>query len=92
MIRPCEYSICQILRTRSTPTHMNCHVLCECYAMFCLYSGEIRSNAPINGLPQDGRGGGGAQPTGNLTFSVFKCQFPHPWVSILSQIPISGAN
>ena len=27
--------------------------------MFCLYSGEIRSNAPINGLPQDGRGGGG---------------------------------
>ena len=35
MIRPCEYSICQILRTRSTPTHMNCHVLCECYAMFC---------------------------------------------------------
>ena len=37
--------------------------------------------APINGLPQDGEGGGGwagGQPTGNLTFSGFKCQFPHP--------------
>ena len=32
------------------------------------------------------------QPTGNLTFPVFKCQFPHPWVFILSQIPIPGAN
>ena len=57
--------------------------------MFCLYSGDIWSNALINGLPQEG---GGGQPTGNLTFSVFKGQFPHPWVSILSQIPISGAN
>ena len=44
----------------------------------------------INGLPQNG--GGWGEPTGNLTFSVFKCQFPHPWVSILSQIPIPGAN
>ena len=34
-----------------------------------------------------GRGGGG-QPLGNLTLSVFTCQFPHPCVSILSQIPI----
>ena len=37
-------------------------------------------------------GGGGGQPTGNLPFPVFKCQFPRPWVSILSQIPIPGAN
>ena len=45
-----------------------------------------KSNAPINGLPQDGGGGeGGGQPTG-------KCHFPHPWVSTLSQIPIPGVN
>ena len=28
--------------------------------------------------PRMGMGEGGGQPTGNLTFSVFKCQFPHP--------------
>jgi len=49
--------------------------------------------APINCLPQDGDGGRGiGKPTGNLTCSVFKCQFPHPWVSILRQIHIPGAN
>ena len=42
--------------------------------------------------PRMGMGEGGGQPTGNLTFSVFKCQFPHPWVSILGQIHIPGAN
>ena len=25
-------------------------------------------------------------------FQVFKCQCPHTWVSIMSQIPIPGAN
>ena len=50
----------------------------------------VHNYAPLS---QDGGGWGwGVQPTGNLTFSVFKCQFPHPWVSILSQIPIPGAN
>ena len=44
-------------------------------------------NTPVNGLRQDG---GARQPTGNLTFQVFKCQFPHPWVSIVSQIPTPG--
>ena len=29
------------------------------------------------------RMGVAGQPTGHLTFSVSKCQFPHPWVSIL---------
>ena len=38
-----------------------------------------------------GGGGGLGQPTGNLPFSVFKCQFPLPWVSILGQIHIPGA-
>ena len=43
--------------------------------------------------PRMGVGGGGnGQPTGNLTCSVFKCQFPHPWVSILRQTHIPGAN
>ena len=33
--------------------------------------------------PRIGGGAEGLQPTGNLTFSVFKCQFPHPWDSTL---------
>ena len=43
--------------------------------------------APINGLPQEW---GVGQPRGNLTFSGFKYQFPHPWVSIVSQIHPPG--
>ena len=71
MIRLCEYGICQILRTRSTPTHMNCNVLCECYAMFCLYSGDIWSNASINGGKWGG-GGEGRAPHGK--FDIFSFQ------------------
>ena len=46
--------------------------------------------AGINGLPQDG-GEGGATHEKLDNFQVFQYQFPHPWVSILSQIPIPGA-
>ena len=35
-------------------------------------------------------GGGGGQPTGNLTFSGFQCRFSYRWVSIVSQIPTPG--
>ena len=37
--------------------------------------------APINGLPQDGEGGGDGlvgNPREIWHFQVFKCQFPHP--------------
>ena len=43
--------------------------------------------APINGLPQDGVRG---NPREIWHFQVFKCQFPRPWVSIVSQIPTPG--
>ena len=52
------------------------------------------SNAPINGLHQDGGAGAGSWATqGEIWhFQVFKCQFPHPWVSIIhvSQITTPG--
>ena len=35
----------------------------------------LMSNAPINGLPQDG---GAGQPTGNLTFSGFQMSISPP--------------
>ena len=38
------------------------------------------------------RMGGGGNPPEIWHFQVFKCQFPYPWVSILSQIPTPGAN
>ena len=47
--------------------------------------------APINGLPLDG-GGGGSNRLENCLFQVFKCQFPHPWIPIMSQIPTAGVN
>ena len=50
--------------------------------------------ATINGLPQDEEGGGGGggavNPREIWHFQGFKCQFPHPWVSIMSQIPTPG--
>ena len=45
------------------------------------------SNAPINGLPQDG---GPGNPREIWHFQVFKCQFPHPLVSIVSHISTPG--
>lgn len=45
--------------------------------------------APINGLPQDGRGG---NPQEIWHFQDLKCQFSHPWVPVMSQIPTHGAN
>ena len=88
MIRLCEYSICQILRTRSTPTHMNCHVLCECYSVFCLYSGDIWCNAPINGLPQDGKVGGNPREIWHFQFS--KVNFPTPGSPFWVKFPSLG--
>ena len=45
-----------------------------------ILSASINSaNAPINGLPQDGGGGGGVgQPRGNLTFSGFQTSISPP--------------
>ena len=57
------------------------------YLQLGFYKFKSGTYAPINGLPQDG---GVAQPRGNLTFSGFQCQFPHPWVTIISQIPTPG--
>ena len=34
--------------------------------------------------------GGPGNPREIWHFQVFKCQFPHPWVSIVSQIPTPG--
>ena len=50
---------------------------------------DIEGNAPINGLPQDG---GSGNPGEIWHFQVFKCQFPHLWVTIISQIPTPGAT
>ena len=39
------------------------------------------------------RGGGGVgvgQPRGHLTFQVFKCQFLHLWVTIITKILTPG--
>ena len=36
------------------------------------------------------RMGGPGNPREIWHFQVFKCQFPHPWVSIVSQIPTPG--
>ena len=44
--------------------------------------------APINGLPSDG----GSNRREICLFQVFQSQFPHPWISIMSQIPIAGMN
>ena len=44
--------------------------------------------APINGLPPDG----GSNRQEICLFQVFKSQFPHPWISIMIQIPTAGAN
>ena len=53
--------------------------------------GRRRHYAPINDLPQD-RGDGGSRnvPRGDLTFLGFQMSFPHPWVSIISQILTPG--
>ena len=88
MIRLCEYSVCQILCTRSKPTHMNCHVLCECYSVFCLYSGDIWCNAPINGLPQDGKVGGNPREIWHFQFS--KVNFPTPGSPFWVKFPSLG--
>ena len=44
--------------------------------------------APINGLPPDG----GSNRREICLFQVFQSQFPHPWISIMSQIPTAGVN
>ena len=47
-------------------------------------------NAPIDGLPQDGGGGGVGQPRGNLTFSGFEMSISPPLVFIVSKLPTPG--
>ena len=44
--------------------------------------------APINDLPPDG----GSNRREICLFQVFQSQFPHPWIPIMSQIPIAGVN
>ena len=44
--------------------------------------------ASISGLLPDG----GSNRREICLLQVFKCQFPHPWISIMSQIPTGGVN
>ena len=61
-------------------------ILCS-YQWFA--PGNLVGNEVVH-QDEEGEGGGAANPREVSHFQVFKCQFVHPCISIVSQIPTLG--